>query len=190
MLNIAFKEWASVCHALAAGRQSIIIRKGGIAEENGEFVPEHRRFWLYPTQFHQRQQDGLKPIAHDLIFPDPVATHRMLELVHIAEVSQVAYVDTLDKAAALNDWHVWTPEMIEQRFHYKKPGFYLMVVRVYASEKVHLVEETPEYAGCKSWVTLNELLKDSPTTPVVSDSDWASFQSEFATVLTDAGITS
>ena len=30
--SIAFKEWAGVCAALAEGRQSLIVRKGGIAE--------------------------------------------------------------------------------------------------------------------------------------------------------------
>src|SRR5205814_10220299 len=66
MLRIAFKEWAAVCLALASGRQSIIIRKGGIAEAGGAFAPEHDRFWLYPTYVHQ-QQTGLRPDAADLL---------------------------------------------------------------------------------------------------------------------------
>ena len=41
-LNVAFKEWAVVCQALAAGRQSVILRKGGIAEEGGIFRPEYK----------------------------------------------------------------------------------------------------------------------------------------------------
>jgi hypothetical protein len=32
MESIAFKEWAIVCEALGRGGQSIILRKGGIAE--------------------------------------------------------------------------------------------------------------------------------------------------------------
>ncbi len=52
---VAFKEWSGVCDALADGRQSILLRKGGIREEPGagRFVPEHREFWLYPTGVHQ-----------------------------------------------------------------------------------------------------------------------------------------
>ena len=56
--GIAFKEWASVCDALLAGRQTIILRKGGISEGQapGTFVPEYSEFWLYPTWVHQAEQ--------------------------------------------------------------------------------------------------------------------------------------
>ena len=54
--QIAFKEWAAVCAALAAGRQTIILRKGGIAEGPAGFVPQHGQFWLLPTRFHQRPE--------------------------------------------------------------------------------------------------------------------------------------
>ena len=64
MLNIAFKEWAVVCRALAEGRQALILRKGGIAETGGQFSPEHSRFWLYPTFAHEKPE-GIKPEAGD-----------------------------------------------------------------------------------------------------------------------------
>ena len=31
--SVAFKEWASVVRALETGQQTVILRKGGIAEE-------------------------------------------------------------------------------------------------------------------------------------------------------------
>ena len=49
----AFKEWAVVCAALASGRQSVILRKGGIHEGRDGFRVDHREFWLFPTRFHQ-----------------------------------------------------------------------------------------------------------------------------------------
>lgn len=52
--NIAFKEWAIVCRAIAEGRQTLILRKGGIAEKRGGFEVEHREFFLFPTLFHQQ----------------------------------------------------------------------------------------------------------------------------------------
>ena len=51
--NIAFKEWAVVCAALASGRQTIILPKGGIDEGREGFRVKHREFWLLPTRFHQ-----------------------------------------------------------------------------------------------------------------------------------------
>ena len=62
MPSYAFKEWDVICRALADGKQALILRKGGIAEEGGVFRPEHTRFWLYPTYLHQ-QRDGVKPEA-------------------------------------------------------------------------------------------------------------------------------
>jgi hypothetical protein len=66
MLQQAFKEWAVICEALAQGKQSIILRKGGIAEDECEFGVEHTRFWLYPTFTHQ-QNDGISEEARPLL---------------------------------------------------------------------------------------------------------------------------
>src|SRR5919206_951628 len=49
----ALKEWAVVCRALAEGRQSVVLRKGGIIEETRDFALVERRFLLYPTYEHQ-----------------------------------------------------------------------------------------------------------------------------------------
>ena len=49
MLHWALKEWAVICRALAEGRQSLLLRKGGIAEAGGAFQVEQPRFWLLPT---------------------------------------------------------------------------------------------------------------------------------------------
>lgn len=56
MPRFAFKEWAVVCRALAEGRQALILRKGGIAEDGDTFRPDHVRFWLFPTYLHQRSE--------------------------------------------------------------------------------------------------------------------------------------
>ena len=65
-MPIAFKEWAVICQALGEGRQALILRKGGIAEEGGAFRVEHTRFWLFPTYVHQ-QSTGIKPEAAPLL---------------------------------------------------------------------------------------------------------------------------
>src|SRR2546422_3996735 len=42
-VRAAFKEWAVVVDALGRGEQVIILRKGGIAEDRGEFELEQDR---------------------------------------------------------------------------------------------------------------------------------------------------
>ena len=54
MESIGFKEWAAVCEALGQGRQSVILRKGGIAEGREGFSFKHSEFFLFPTWFHEQ----------------------------------------------------------------------------------------------------------------------------------------
>ncbi|MGE3820334.1 MAG: DUF1802 family protein, partial [Isosphaeraceae bacterium] len=120
---IAFKEWAGVCSALAEGRQSLILRKGGVEEGPGGFVPDHRVFWLYPTTVHQAEQ-GLKP---GCVSPDP-RNGRSVAIQSLAMVEKVAWIDQIQKLWSLEDLHVWTWETVEKRFHYRRPGLWLLGV--------------------------------------------------------------
>ena len=115
MATVAFKEWAVICRALAAGRQAVILRKGGISESGGEFRPEHERFLLLPTHFHEQHRTGIKPeLMSDLdaaeadLAPAVVGelVHQPLVLAGLAgedvEVLQRGGVDRLE-AVALED---------------------------------------------------------------------------------------
>lgn len=174
MLKIAFKEWAAVCRALADGTQTVILRKGGIAEIGGEFKPEYSRFWLYPTHYHEQHRHGLKPDAMHFLdeaegsYPETGT----IEFSHFVDVAEVYFVDNLEMALALDPWHIWTPALVEQRFHYRKPGLYVMPVRV-QTVKPLAVPELPDYEGCKTWVTLDRELPDEGE-PVLSDAEFES----------------
>ena len=69
-MSIGFKEWTLVCDALGSGAQSIIIRKGGIAEGRAGFRFEHPEFFLFPTLFHE-QVTKLK-LPPDAALPGPL----------------------------------------------------------------------------------------------------------------------
>jgi hypothetical protein len=174
MLGIAFKEWAVICRALALGRQSLIIRKGGIAETGGIFTPEHSRFWLYPTHFHEQQQKGVIAAAQDLLQEAEAnrAPTGMLRFTHFVEVGTVTFVEKLESALALNGLHVWSSETIVQRFHYRTPGLYVLPVRVWRAGP-HEVPEQHEYAGCKTWVELSESLCTEPREGILDDDEYA-----------------
>jgi hypothetical protein len=170
MLRHAFKEWAVICRALAEGRQALILRKGGIAEPGGDFRPERARFWLYPTYVHQ-QAGGVKPEAADLL----AAAERdrpaagTVRLTHFAELTGAFHVTSLAGAVVLDDFHLWTPETVRSRFEYRTPGLFVLPVRVFRAASAHELPETPEYAGCKTWVDLGRDLPTDPAEPVLSD---------------------
>jgi hypothetical protein len=170
MLRIAFKEWAVICRALAAGRQALILRKGGIAEGQGEFRPEHLRFWLYPTYQHQ-QQAGVKPAAAELLAQAEAdrPPAGVLRLTHFAEVEGVYDVRSLAGALALDDLHLWSAETVRQRFEYRRPGLYVLPVRVFRAPEAVELPERPECAGCKTWVELEREMPTDGATPVLSD---------------------
>lgn len=151
MTTVAFKEWAAVCDRLAAGRQSLILRKGGIHEESGLFRPDHDRFWLYPTRFHESHQRGLKP---DIAPPPDATPTGTVALTALAVVHAVYHLETLDAALALDPLHCWTAETVAQRFHYRKPGLFALAVRVRTLPEPWVIAETEHYAGCKTWVPL------------------------------------
>src|SRR5688572_9849490 len=100
--SIALKEWAAVCLALAEGRQSLLVRKGGIAEGAGGFRMEHDEFWLYPTQFHQ-SPDQLTPDGAELLSraqsSAPPAGRLLIDCY--AVVKAVAFVEDEGRLAEL-----------------------------------------------------------------------------------------
>jgi hypothetical protein len=169
-LRIAFKEWAVICRALAEGRQALILRKGGIAEAGGAFHVEHARFWLYPTWVHQ-QEKGIAQEARVLL--DAVRQDRppagTVRLAHFAAVPGAYHVSDLDRALALAGLHFWSEETVRARFHYREPGLYVLPVRTYRAAAVAELAETAAYAGCKSWVELDEALPADGATPVLGE---------------------
>ena len=175
LLSIAFKEWAAICGALAEGRQSLILRKGGIAEEGGPFRPEHDRFLLYPTHFHEKHRIGIKPDLLPML--DAVEREKSaagtIRFTHFAEVVEVFQVLELEKVLALDELHGWTAEEVTKRFHYRKPGLFALAVRVFRLPLSIEMAERPEYAGCKSWVPLEVARSTEGASAVLNDEAFA-----------------
>jgi hypothetical protein len=180
---VAFKEWAGVCDALTEGVQSIIVRKGGIREGSGPgvFVPEHPAFWLYPTVVHQAQQ-GLRTTASGPRLPRSVPDG-FLAISALARVELIGYIDDESRLPALEDFHVLTAETVWKRFHYRTPGLWILLARIWRRSPAFAIMETPEHAGCKTWVTLDAGLTTSDLVPAVEDEIWAERVKRLRTVL-------
>lgn len=166
----ALKEWAAVCEALDRGMQILLLRKGGIDEAQGEFTVERPAFFLYPTWEHQRAEHLQSRFREALggAFREPPG--RRVPIRHFARVEKVLRVGDLAKLQALKDRYVWTPEHVATRHAYKpsKPMFVLLL-RVHRLPEARPVTETPRYAGCKSWVDLDEPLGADGALPVLDD---------------------
>jgi hypothetical protein len=170
VLKFACKEWAVICRVLAEGRQALLLRKGGIAEQAGDFRLEHGHFWLFPTYVHQ-QRDGVKPEALPLLEQvekdkPPAGTIR---LTHFAEVPGVYQTRDLVPALLLNHLHLWSEETVRSRFAYRQPGLNVLPVRVYRAAEAVELPDTAYYAGCRSWVELERELPTDGAAPVLDD---------------------
>jgi hypothetical protein len=174
MLKFAFKEWAVICRALAEGRQALILRKGGIAEDGGAFRLEHTRFWLLPTYVHQ-QSSGIKPEAIPLLREAEAERPRpgIIRLSHFAEVAGVYHFHDMVGALRIRQLHLWSDETVHARFTYRQPGLFVMPVRIYQATQALEIPDSPAYAGCRSWVELERELPTTAATPILSD---AAFQ--------------
>jgi hypothetical protein len=169
---VAFKEWAGVCDALTEGVQSIILRKGGIREGPGPglFVPEHDEFWLYPTAVHQAEQ-GLRIEASGSRL-HRAGSDGALAIRALARVEMIGFLDDAASLPALEEFHVLTEETVRKRFRYRTPGLWVLVARIWRSGTAYAIMETPEQAGCKTWVTLDAGLPTSDLVPAVDDEAW------------------
>lgn len=147
----AFKEWALVCEALGSGRQSLIIRKGGIAEGREGFSFRHREFCLFPTWFHEQ-------LAKTRLSPDtplPEQDPETLTIRHIAVLEWARVVRERSLLSSLRDHHIWADEVIDERFDYDEaPGVHVAFVRVFRLEPTHRIRMEKRYGGCRSWVEL------------------------------------
>jgi hypothetical protein len=168
--QMGFKEWALVCAALGAGRQSLILRKGGIAEGRDGFRFKHEDFYLFPTQYHQ-QAAKVRPEeaqALDLV-PAPVAG--FVEIRLFFRLEWAVWIDDWAALLRLEPFHIWREEVVRERFDYDAPaGLQCAFGRVYQLTPAWTFPDRPAYGGCLSWVSLPEPAPEQFTLkPVLDD---------------------
>jgi hypothetical protein len=182
MIEFAMKEWAAVCRALAVGRQSILVRKGGIAD--AEFRLEATRFALWPTYVHQAEH-GVR--QGERRFQDEADRDRpangAVRLSLWAEVTGIYQVRDPIIAQMLAHLHVWSEEAIAKRYAYRTPGVDVLSVRVYRLSTPIEIAETAEHAGCKSWVNLGREYPTAGSTAVLMDGEYRDVVHQLDTLL-------
>jgi hypothetical protein len=86
----------------------------------------------------------------------------------------------------LRGMHIWSDATIHERFHYRRPGLFLLLARIYRIPGPHIFNDTPYFAGCRSWVELPEALSTAGTVPVISDELFARMRSSVFAALNEA----
>src|SRR5207302_6774696 len=172
MESAGFKEWSLVCDALGRGRQSVILRKGGIAEGRGGFSFRHREFFLFPTFFHE-QIAKVRIAAADI--PAPGST---IAIRWYARVERALRINSLLIAEALASLHILSAEVVRERFGYKGDGLNVAFVREFEISPVWVLQNEKRFNGCRSWIDLPpppEMMMQ----PVLDDATHAKLRAEF-----------
>ena len=183
-MGIGFKEWTLVCDALGRGVQSIIIRKGGIAEGRAGFRFQHPEFFLFPTLFHEQVAKLKLPEETALPAQRADGCHEITLRVRVEWTQDVADLAVVQRLAP---FHIWKDSEIEKRFRYEeekgKPGVSVAFVRVEKLSEPFLLPDSPKFGGCRSWIQLPELPTGVTFSSVLDPATHRARESEIRAVL-------
>jgi hypothetical protein len=152
--HTALKEWASVIEALDRGEQVVLIRKGGLADPT--FGLEADRFYLFPTNYHDA--GGGEP------------TH--VPITHWAEVVRTWQVRDLETLHRLEPLVALDRATLDTRYKFRPDqAINVIAVRAWRLAKPVRVAMTEAYAGCRSWVSLDEEIDVDGSLPALGDAE-------------------
>ncbi len=169
--NRAFKEWKVACDEMRDGRQTVLIRKGGIREENGVFEMTDREFLLLPTYEHQKAS-LLKPDAMKKLEHIQAVSRNPNEIVidSYVVVEEILTCISEDKINSIADEFPWNEEYVKMRFDFNPyDPLYVLLLRVYNLPTAVALPVIKDYIGCKSWVTLEQNISLEGLIPALSD---------------------
>jgi hypothetical protein len=157
-MQTGFKEWQVVCDALAQGRQTVILRKGGIHEGRDGFSFAHDRFFLFPTRYHV-QPDQVREGA-----PEALPEWKEGDLVRIRHLVHIPTALTLtdwQSVETLEPFHIYTPQTVRERFDWEGRGMSSGSIHVALAEVWQLAQAwefcyEKRMGGCRSWIELPE----------------------------------
>lgn len=159
--------------SLLEGHQILLLRKGGIVEETGDFDLKARSFLIFPTYAHETERLGDVQACFGRWLgeeednkPGPDA----LRIECAAEVTDVVRLNDRAPLVTLSPTHIWSRQFIDGRFEWEpyKPVFVLLL-RAYRLAEPVTVEMRREYGGCRSWIDLAQPISTAGAVPAVSD---------------------
>jgi hypothetical protein len=150
----ALKEWSAAVHAMLDGRQTVLLRKGGIHEKRfdlaaGEFV-------FFPTVAHGHAE-RLRPEHRELLdAAGPDSTDDEILVRAGAKVVAAVEVNRPEALGDIEDTHIWTAASVRaDRLDFRpKRRLTVLVVQARPLTEPLRLPRMPDYAGCTSWVEL------------------------------------
>jgi hypothetical protein len=158
--TLALKEWAAVAHALLDGRQTLLLRKGGIHEKSFDAAMAEGTdaFVLFPTVAHSHLE-RVRPEHRDVLargaadVQEEAGTFTVRCGIRMIAAVPVRRPEGLEQVAGL---HIWTSASVRQDRLEFRPRHLLHALVVQAVElpRPVVLERLDDYGGCRSWLEL------------------------------------
>ncbi|MDP8929336.1 MAG: DUF1802 family protein, partial [Actinomycetota bacterium] len=140
-------------HALLDGRQTLLLRKGGIHERS--FAVRGAHFVLFPTVEHSHRR-RVRPEHADLLARGAadLADGRLVLRCGVTLLDTVAATRP-EGLRELADLHIYTDEHISERLAFRpRHPLHVLVAQPAALPAPVTLQRLEEHSGCRSWLEL------------------------------------
>jgi hypothetical protein len=152
----------------------VLIRKGGIREEDGIFRVEDSKFFLMPTYEHQNPallQEEFRGLLERMPRPRNPGTVTIDAYSVVENVWRVASEEWL---GGFYGEHVWNDTYVQMRFNFNPyDPLYVIALRVYNLPASFELPLLADYEGCRSWVTLDRFLSTAGARPAIEEPEFS-----------------
>jgi hypothetical protein len=183
-INIALKEWAAVAHGMEEAKQTILLTKAGVKEENGTFFCEQPEFLIYPTRGYAASdvKPDLRPRLSRIDKMAGDSRHIPFKLYCIAE--EVVKVTDWEIAKQVASFTVLSDQAVEKLFKEGGwEGFYCVLVRPHTLAMPMDLTRKDSYEQNPLWVSLETSLYTVGSSPVLPDEVWQFTKSKILRIL-------
>ena len=185
-VQVALKEWAVTAKVLSQGKQILILRKGGIHQEDKNFRIIHPNFLILETYEHQKPE-LVKPEFSDMcqsLIDSPPLDSGVISFNLWAKVTDKFELRDEQDLIKINDKHLWTGDYAKSRFHWRpSQPLTIALLRVYKLHEPIEVPVSSEFAGCKSWIEFNKPVEIGKMTPVLDESQYTKISKNIKEIL-------
>ncbi len=169
----ALKEWAVAINALTQGKTIMLLRKGGIREQNKSFQVPYHQIILYPTYEHQKPQ-LLKPEYADKVTPVTPGWHpETVPIRSWAEITDILPLHQTYLIEKLFPYHIWNQQFVQERCQWKpKQPLHILLLQVYSLPQPQIIPFHQSYGGCRSWFELQQGISLEGMMPVLTEKEY------------------
>ena len=181
----ALKEWAGVIDAMGRGQQLVLIRKGGLVEAARGFEIRSTEFVFYPTFEHQTVnylRTQYRRSLEEALAARPPEGQVRVELAGQVVLSRESRDPSL--LERLEPFHIYNEQFLAQRLKWQPDQpLVVAVVRAFRLAAAQQLPVAAHYAGCKSWVELDEPVSLEGAAPVLDERTFEEHLSRLCAIL-------